>query len=162
MPPPSVIPPMPTDAVSPNPVASPCALAATVYSPAVSPASAHAVLPAASISSRFCAERSSTIPPSIDHTVARHAVAAAAHGQRNTRLARHLDDARDVCRVHRPRDRGRPAVVTVVVERARGVVLRVAGRDHLARDGRSEEHTSELQSCENLVCRLLLEKKKNS
>src|SRR5690606_42011503 len=32
----------------------------------------------------------------------------------------------------------------------------------LARKGtRSEEHTSELQSRENLVCRLLLEKKKN-
>src|SRR5690606_39769177 len=32
---------------------------------------------------------------------------------------------------------------------------------HLARAGfRSEEHTSELQSRENLVCRLLLEKKK--
>src|SRR5207302_7297809 len=29
-----------------------------------------------------------------------------------------------------------------------------------ARHGRSEEHTSELQSRENLVCRLLLEKKK--
>src|SRR5690606_39390372 len=29
------------------------------------------------------------------------------------------------------------------------------------RSGRSEEHTSELQSRENLVCRLLLEKKKN-
>src|SRR5690606_39712498 len=28
-------------------------------------------------------------------------------------------------------------------------------------DERSEEHTSELQSRENLVCRLLLEKKKN-
>src|SRR5260370_30397042 len=28
-------------------------------------------------------------------------------------------------------------------------------------DGRSEEHTSELQSHLNLVCRLLLEKKKN-
>src|SRR5690606_40940153 len=28
-------------------------------------------------------------------------------------------------------------------------------------DQRSEEHTSELQSRENLVCRLLLEKKKN-
>src|SRR5690606_41094657 len=28
-------------------------------------------------------------------------------------------------------------------------------------EGRSEEHTSELQSRENLVCRLLLEKKKN-
>src|SRR5690606_41943614 len=30
-----------------------------------------------------------------------------------------------------------------------------------ARAGRSEEHTSELQSRENLVCRLLLEKKKS-
>src|SRR5436309_11558750 len=30
-----------------------------------------------------------------------------------------------------------------------------------ALDARSEEHTSELQSRENLVCRLLLEKKKN-
>src|SRR5256885_5167528 len=30
-----------------------------------------------------------------------------------------------------------------------------------SRDGRSEEHTSELQSPCNLVCRLLLEKKKN-
>src|SRR5256885_9444502 len=29
-------------------------------------------------------------------------------------------------------------------------------------DGRSEEHTSELQSPCNLVCRLLLEKKKNN
>src|SRR5258706_8389290 len=29
-------------------------------------------------------------------------------------------------------------------------------------DGRSEEHTSELQSLTNLVCRLLLEKKKKS
>src|SRR5690606_41702378 len=30
------------------------------------------------------------------------------------------------------------------------------------RETRSEEHTSELQSRENLVCRLLLEKKKNT
>src|SRR5438046_6354425 len=30
----------------------------------------------------------------------------------------------------------------------------------LAKSGRSEEHTSELQSLTNLVCRLLLEKKK--
>src|SRR5690606_39880164 len=30
----------------------------------------------------------------------------------------------------------------------------------LSKDKRSEEHTSELQSRENLVCRLLLEKKK--
>src|SRR5690606_40098079 len=32
--------------------------------------------------------------------------------------------------------------------------------ERLIRDLRSEEHTSELQSRENLVCRLLLEKKK--
>src|SRR5690606_39294588 len=32
----------------------------------------------------------------------------------------------------------------------------------LTLQGRSEEHTSELQSCENLVCRLLLEKKKQN
>src|SRR2546430_13288808 len=31
-----------------------------------------------------------------------------------------------------------------------------------AMNGRSEEHTSELQSQSNLVCRLLLEKKKNN
>src|SRR2546430_11443981 len=31
---------------------------------------------------------------------------------------------------------------------------------HAGRGGRSEEHTSELQSQSNLVCRLLLEKKK--
>src|SRR3712207_8487981 len=34
-----------------------------------------------------------------------------------------------------------------------------AQRDRVLR-GRSEEHTSELQSCQYLVCRLLLEKKK--
>src|SRR2546430_12672259 len=34
------------------------------------------------------------------------------------------------------------------------------GRLRLDGDGRSEEHTSELQSQSNLVCRLLLEKKK--
>src|SRR3712207_8373002 len=36
----------------------------------------------------------------------------------------------------------------------------VAGDDTL--DGRSEEHTSELQSRQYLVCRLLLEKKKHT
>src|SRR5688572_4706207 len=34
------------------------------------------------------------------------------------------------------------------------------GSRHHAADARSEEHTSELQSQSNLVCRLLLEKKK--
>src|SRR5436309_4837613 len=36
----------------------------------------------------------------------------------------------------------------------------VVGCNDQERRGRSEEHTSELQSRENLVCRLLLEKKK--
>src|SRR3712207_8501681 len=36
------------------------------------------------------------------------------------------------------------------------------GRLALGRAGRSEEHTSELQSRQYLVCRLLLEKKKKS
>src|SRR5260370_29809565 len=35
-----------------------------------------------------------------------------------------------------------------------------AGREARAHEARSEEHTSELQSHLNLVCRLLLEKKK--
>src|SRR5207247_11422793 len=49
----------------------------------------------------------------------------------------------------------------------RGRRTRLAGRDprearggHLLEDLRSEEHTSELQSRVDLVCRLLLEKKK--
>src|SRR2546430_4391286 len=42
-----------------------------------------------------------------------------------------------------------------------GAELRAAGAaEHGAADVRSEEHTSELQSQSNLVCRLLLEKKK--
>src|SRR3982751_7074587 len=41
---------------------------------------------------------------------------------------------------------------------------RTAGRcaSHLQAAGRSEEHTSELQSRSDLVCRLLLEKKHNT
>src|SRR3712207_8317294 len=63
----------------------------------------------------------------------------------------------------------RPAVVLRLVRRERAVpVDRPAEPLHLAADGRdvplrgeprSEEHTSELQSRQYLVCRLLLEKK---
>src|SRR5207244_7058815 len=50
-----------------------------------------------------------------------------------------------------------------------GVDPRMSGQEmqrgervgHPRRQGRSEEHTSELQSPDHLVCRLLLEKKKN-
>src|SRR5256885_6845276 len=40
-----------------------------------------------------------------------------------------------------------------------GKRARAVGMTHQARNSRSEEHTSELQSPCNLVCRLLLEKK---
>src|SRR2546430_11401136 len=43
-----------------------------------------------------------------------------------------------------------------------GGPLRDADVEHLALPHRSEEHTSELQSQSNLVCRLLLEKKKKT
>src|SRR5437016_10106235 len=44
-----------------------------------------------------------------------------------------------------------------------GVRIQASQSEHLgACNNRSEEHTSELQSLTNLVCRLLLEKKKNT
>src|SRR3712207_8076513 len=49
-------------------------------------------------------------------------------------------------------------VIIVEVTRAANTF----GREHLAKIRRSEEHTSELQSRQYLVCRLLLEKKKQS
>src|SRR2546421_6466068 len=53
----------------------------------------------------------------------------------------------------------------VVEETARDgskvVILTGAGDAFCAGEDRSEEHTSELQSRSDLVCRLLLEKKKN-
>src|SRR2546430_5397169 len=42
-----------------------------------------------------------------------------------------------------------------------GSAVCLAGAGELGPRSRSEEHTSELQSQSNLVCRLLLEKKKN-
>src|SRR5436309_4665106 len=42
------------------------------------------------------------------------------------------------------------------------VTQRLVGLGAVGVKGRSEEHTSELQSRENLVCRLLLEKKKSN
>src|SRR5436190_4965238 len=55
------------------------------------------------------------------------------------------------------RARDRPAV-----RGARLLVAADADRAGLDRRGRSEEHTSELQSHSDLVCRLLLEKKKKN
>src|SRR3712207_6858045 len=50
--------------------------------------------------------------------------------------------------------------VDIIAESDRFARL-VLGTQYLLTRGRSEEHTSELQSRQYLVCRLLLEKKKN-
>src|SRR2546430_6837418 len=74
-----------------------------------------------------------------------------------TTLFRSGSRRRPHLRVRAPRH-----VVAVLLDRLRsGEAPRSAG-DAEPRDGpvRSEEHTSELQSQSNLVCRLLLEKKK--
>src|SRR4051794_41553601 len=62
---------------------------------------------------------------------------------------------------------GAPDAEVRVRERARPLRFRVGGLlaalvdgEEAVLDGRSEEHTSELQSPVHLVCRLLLEKKK--
>src|SRR5690606_41122269 len=61
-------------------------------------------------------------------------------------------------------NRGSPAAVRRSATSADSVRTRTStcgtGRRTHSRDRRSEEHTSELQLRENLVCRLLLEKKK--
>src|SRR5690606_41089441 len=54
-------------------------------------------------------------------------------------------------------DHDRPALPGPVLGERQHRAVRCEQSD---RAGRSEEHTSELQSRENLVCRLLLEKKK--
>src|SRR5687767_15345692 len=56
-----------------------------------------------------------------------------------------------------------PACATVRANRARNNRLAATGAASTSRkSSRSEEHTSELQSLAYLVCRLLLEKKKNT
>src|SRR5256885_6351235 len=57
-------------------------------------------------------------------------------------------------------ERGRPALVLVLGEERH--ILQLDALVQLRRERRSEEHTSELQLPCNLVCRLLLEKKKKN
>src|SRR5690606_40034304 len=56
---------------------------------------------------------------------------------------------------------GRPRMATTVNGSLPGPVLRFREGDTVTLRVRSEEHTSELQSRENLVCRLLLVKQKS-
>src|SRR2546430_10213540 len=54
------------------------------------------------------------------------------------------------------------SVALSAAEEQRGLAPVGIRGDHVRAGNRSEEHTSELQSQSNLVCRLLLEKKKRS
>src|SRR3989442_8723997 len=62
----------------------------------------------------------------------------------------------------RRRRRAGARVLQEGVRRRRAVPAHGADREGRPRRGRSEEHTSELQSRPHLVCRLLLEKKKRA
>src|SRR5262249_61860921 len=88
-----------------------------------------------------------------------------------------LHDALPICRAHTGDDRARDRAAHRAplpapardgeAARPRRLDQRQGNRarqaeDHPSRAGRSEEHTSELQSLTNLVCRLLLEKKKHT
>src|SRR3712207_6916724 len=65
------------------------------------------------------------------------------------------DDGAD----QRPPERGAHVGHNQVLSRDQRAA-RARARDHVRHSHRSEEHTSELQSRQYLVCRLLLEKKK--
>src|SRR2546430_6593785 len=72
-----------------------------------------------------------------------------------TRMPRH---PQPVPPIYQP-EVGAEAIYWAAHQRKREVDVGLA--TVMAHNGRSEEHTSELQSQSNLVCRLLLEKKKN-
>src|SRR5690606_23305087 len=88
-------------------------------------------------------------------------------GRRRLDDERHASaNQRSVHSVERDADaaRGNHRTMEITNRRAdaAGILVAMSARDRAAAPGhlRSEEHTSELQSRENLVCRLLLEKKK--
>src|SRR2546430_6946680 len=64
-----------------------------------------------------------------------------------------------------PRNRSKRSIASAISPedgRRGGSTTDDSGQGRHPRSMRSEEHTSELQSQSNLVCRLLLEKKKNT
>src|SRR2546427_5591296 len=86
---------------------------------------------------------------------------ADAHAQSGAIVRVIADDAPPMLAHHGRHDgQAQPAARHRLVGRAEKAVEYTAAPGR--RNARSEEHTSELQSQSNLVCRLLLEKKKNN
>src|SRR5690606_39649697 len=117
---------------------------------------------------RIVAGKAARIAMPVEHPLACMPLLAR---HRTVRLQPALDDRDERIKLCPP-DLVRPSVarwhreghhlrnrVTRDVEHPRRFPLAHAFRASLANSQRSEEHTSELQSRENLVCRLLLEKK---
>src|SRR5690606_42158214 len=72
-----------------------------------------------------------------------------------------LHDALPISRSRRRRRHHRAPGLDHALDQAGAIAIRhIRGLVRVPDDQRSEEHTSELQSRENLVCRRLLEKKK--
>src|SRR5207248_10317014 len=93
-------------------------------------------------------------PPLFPYTTLFRSAAAGRHGGSSHGVAARADRGRRAGGGHGP---ARPAADAPDRPR-RSARRRPGGR----RDRRSEEHTSELQSPYDLVCRLLLEKKKHT
>src|SRR5438552_6847417 len=75
-----------------------------------------------------------------------------------------LHDALPICRNHRREDEPERAISLHRLRLKDDIQAALVMRGNLRASetcSRSEEHTSELQSPDHLVCRLLLEKKKN-
>src|SRR5690606_41764852 len=95
-------------------------------------------------------------PPPEPHPLSLHDALPISDAQRHYQLFNDVIAAAFMCNLSR--------VVTINVTQQLSTFdgdwhQNIAHQGHLAEE-RSEEHTSELQSRENLVCRLLLEKKK--
>src|SRR3712207_8335325 len=74
-----------------------------------------------------------------------------------------LHDALPICENERLREEvGRLRQELAATQTARRDAEQLQGFVDIAREDRSEEHTSELQSRQYLVCRLLLEKNKHN
>src|SRR5687767_15573588 len=105
--------------------------------------------------------RSSSTPPVIDYPL--NVIVATDCGSTTTKailIEKIGDEYRQTYRGEAP-----TTVEAPFEDVTRGVLNAIAEIEERSKrkilDGRSEEHTSELQSLAYLVCRLLLEKKKN-
>src|SRR5947209_9020172 len=97
--------------------------------------------------------RSSTLFPYTTLFRSRHGDAGGAHAATHVRALARLAGAR----AGRLRSHARLLYRRALPARARRRVLLATGAERIPVLGRSEEHTSELQSRQYLVCRLLLE-----